>query len=620
MKRAAGLVGAALVYLGLALYQLYPAWWDLDHGVVGDWRHPDTLSNHWLYRWVVERLLAGESIVHNDRYYVPIGDAPWLAGNGSDAVPSILLAWLPWPGSVTLWVVLALVLNGMAGLLLAWRFGASLAASLAAGAALCVFPYVDAELSGGRFAQMPIYQVGFFLVAWHTLLEHAPEAGSWRPDRGTLARALVAAALFALAAFSYWYHGLWAALLGVCWFAWRPRWRALVPFVPAALLGVVPFLAIFLAHWAEIPGVGEDTFPHPVACQASLPPWFPFFGRPGFWGPIVTPTVLLVGLVAALWPGGRLGWGGRGALLAAALFWLLCLGPYPSWMGGASDGVPGPFWVYGLGGPLRRFWWPYRHVVGFTLALVPVAAVGLDRVFAAVARFSEPRLRPWIPIVAGLAVTLTLPVDLEARQGMIAAPSSRWSPPEAYRAIAALPGDVLLELPLTPERVTGQQTLSYQWIHGKRLLNGHAMWVDRVRPTAWESFVEADPFLHALRSVERGEAVAVPPVLSGVRAVGLRLIVVNEEYFPGTLAPLVTTYRTTLTALFGPPAVDADGVTAWDVDTVVASGPVDVPASALPALADTEGGKVPDYGRLSPKGWALLSRDVPPRAITEQER
>ena len=194
--------GAVSLYLGLALYQLYPAWWDPAHGVVGDWRHPDTLSNHWLYRWIVERLLAGESIVHNDRYYVPVGDAPWLAGNGSDAVPSLILAWLPWPASVTAWALLALVLNGVSGWLLARRTGASAAAATAAGGVLAVFPYVDAELSGGRFAQMPVYQVAFFLVAWSALLEHAPVEGPVRPSRGLLLRALLAAGLFALAAFS----------------------------------------------------------------------------------------------------------------------------------------------------------------------------------------------------------------------------------------------------------------------------------------------------------------------------------------------------------------------------------------------------------------------------------
>ena len=35
-----------------AAWMLYPAWLAPEHVLVGDWRHPDTLSNHWLYAWV----------------------------------------------------------------------------------------------------------------------------------------------------------------------------------------------------------------------------------------------------------------------------------------------------------------------------------------------------------------------------------------------------------------------------------------------------------------------------------------------------------------------------------------------------------------------------------------
>ena len=38
-----------LLYVGLALYALYPVWLSPEHGVVGSWAHPDMISNHWLY-------------------------------------------------------------------------------------------------------------------------------------------------------------------------------------------------------------------------------------------------------------------------------------------------------------------------------------------------------------------------------------------------------------------------------------------------------------------------------------------------------------------------------------------------------------------------------------------
>lgn len=625
-------LGALAVFLALALYQLYPAWWDLESGVVGDWHHPDTISNHWLYRWVAERLAAGEGLLHNDRYYVPLGDAPWLAGNGSDAVPyALLAALLPWPASLTVWVILALTLNGLSGYTLARVTGASAPAALVAGAALGVSPYVAAELGGGRFAQMPLYQVAFFLAAWHRLLERAPTTGRVWPGRATALAALGAAALYALAAFSYWYHGLWAALLGVLWFALLPRWRALVPFVPAALALTGPLLAIFLVNWSSIPGAGESTYPHPITLQASLPPWFPLQGRSGFWGPVILPAALLLPALVALLPkrlfGGldvpAAGRAHAAALVAALAFWALCLGPYPSWEGGAESGVPGPFYaLYGAAAPLRRFWWPYRHVVGLTVALLPLAALGLDRLFALLVRFAEPGVRRFVPLGAALVLVVTLPQDLAARGGLVAAPASRWVAPEVYTRLAALPGDALLELPITPARVTGQQTLSYQWLHHKKLLNGHAMWVARVRPAGWDEQIAAIPLLVALQAVEAGEAVSVtadPASLDALAKLGVRHFVVNEEYFPGALEPLGNTHRTVLTGLFGAPVLDDDGVAAWDLTTPTGAT-VEVPAADLPDGEIAEEGRVPEYGPLRPLAWSTLTRDLPPRALGEDER
>ena len=52
--------------------------------LVGGWGHPDNLGNHWLLVWVAERVFRWEQIIHNDQYYLPYGDYPWLAGNGTE--------------------------------------------------------------------------------------------------------------------------------------------------------------------------------------------------------------------------------------------------------------------------------------------------------------------------------------------------------------------------------------------------------------------------------------------------------------------------------------------------------------------------------------------------------
>lgn len=637
-------LAALLLYLGLALYQTWPAWADGAHGVVGLWTHPDMISNHWLYRWLAEELVGGGSILHNDRYYVPVGDGPWLAGNGSDAVPYTLFALLlDWPASVTWWVITGVVLNGLAGALLARRGGGSWPASLVAGGAVAFSPYIAEELAGARFAQLPLYWIGFFLVAWQALLEGAPAEGPWRPDRGTLRRGVVAGLLFGCAAFSYWYYGLWCVIAGGVWFLLRPRWRALVPFVPVALATTLPPLVVFLSNWASIPGTGEVAFPHPLATQSSLPLLFPLIGGPGFWGGIILPLALtlpaLVALAAPLVERlreapprapaellaaaraclGGMAWTHRAALLTAILFYLLCLGPYPSWAGGAEGGLPGPFLLfYGVGGPLRRFWWPYRHIAVLTLALAPLAAAGLDRVLGWLAAQAEPRVRPLVPAGVAVALTLLLPAEVGARAGTRSAPVSVWSPPEPYEALAALPGEAILELPVSPPLVCGQQTLSYQWVHGKKLLNGHAMWVDRVRPAAWDAWVAENGFLRALQALEQGDHQGAFNVaeadLAALEAVGLRWLVVNVEYFPAELGPLVEVYRDLFGDLFGEPALSVEGeLYAWDLTRRAALTADPLPFRMPVVLRGiSDGGRLPLAGEIDSLGWDMASRRFPP--------
>lgn len=638
---------AALVYLLLALYQLFPAWMDLGHGVVGEWTHPDMISNHWLYRWIPEQLLAGRSIVHNDRYYLPIGDAPWLAGNGSDAVPYTLLALLlPWPGSVTVWVLGTLVLNGLSAYALARALGGGQAGALLAGAAVGFSPYLAGELAGARIAQAPLYWMGFFLAVWFTLLERAPTEGKAWPDRRTVRWAIGAGLLYGGAAFTYWYYGLWAAWFGAIAFAFRPRWRALVPFVPMALITTVPPLAIFLAHWSEIPGTAESTFPSALATQSSLAVLFPIHGGPGWWGGITLPLALV--LPAALALGEplaralRAGAGLRGALralpwttkacaAAGLLFYLLALGPYPSWSGSADHGVPGPFWLfYGIGGPLRRYWWPYRHIAGLAFALAPLAAQGADRIFGWLQAQAEGGVRPAVPLLAALGFSLLIPIEVGTREGTTSAPTSWFEAPDGYKALDALPGDGILELPISPPLVGGQQTLSYQWVHHKRMLNGHAMWVDRVRPAAWDAWVAKNGFLTELKAVEGGEHTGPFTIdaaaLAELKAAGLRYLVVNEEYFPADMGPLVTVYDKLFTAMFGAAVLNTDDqIHVWDLEATggaAATGVSEVDVlpfrTPVPLRVDRSGAKMPMVGEVKSLGWNALTRRLPFETPDEQ--
>lgn len=588
---------AALLYLLLALFLLYPAWTDPAHGVVGDWTHPDALGNHWLYRWMEDVVWGGASILHNDRYYVPVGDAPWLAGNGSDALYyAVLLAWLPWPFSVTAWCLLTLVANGLGGRALGRVAGAGDTGATLAGAALVLCPYVTREMAAGRFAQASLGACAFFLAAW------------WRHlDAPTLGRGVLAGGLFGLAAFGYWYHGLWMALAGAILWTARPSAAALVRFLPAALLTTLPPLAVFLGNWGAIPGTGEATFPHPLAVEYALPATFPVWTGTGALRSLALP-IWVWGLAAAgaaaVAPRWR--WASLGA---AAVFYLLCLGP--EWLGvdGSSTGAPAPYAaLYRWSDPLRRFWWPYRHLAPLTLVLLPLVAHGADRA----AR--------WLA-VPGAAVGLLglLPLELWARGAVVEGSSSWWTPPAAYEALRERPEGAVVELPLAQAFARTESSITYQWAHGKPLVNGHAMWVERVRPVEWEAWLAEQPLLDALHRFERGELSGPWSLPEGATPApeGVRWVTVSREYFPGELSALADQHARLLTAWFGAPVIRAGGVRVWDLAAWTGERHWTFATWTPPADYVSAEGLASLPATVRAPGWRHWPRTLPPAAPSE---
>ena len=595
--------------LACAAWMLYPAYLDGEHVLVGDWRHPDMLSNHWLYCWVAEQLAAGRSILHNFRYYYPVGDAPWLAGNGGDAVPYTLFHALGgWPGGLTAWLFLAIVLNVLAGYALCRRVGAERSASLFGAATLGVFSYIAHELSGGRFSQVPIYGLLAFLWAWMGLLERP----GWR-------RALLAGLLFGWTADIYWYYGLWAAwmgfILGLAWFiARRGQWRgALGPlalFVGVSLACTLPLLRIFLDNWSGIPGSDDLRFPHPLALSSSLSVTFPLYGGSMERGEVLlSATACLLALVG-LWR--MRGWKPWGLVASGVFFYLLALGPEIHGPRGVSTGIPGLFaWVYRPVGVLQRYWWPYRHILGVAVPVAALAALGLGR------------LQRWLPrpvaLVLPWLLAALLPLELEVRGGKASPAMSWWEPPQVYEQLAALDGEAILELPVAPQVVTTQQSLIYQRVHGKALVNGHAMWVDRVRPDAWDTWVEKNTFLTVLQRYERGQLFGPfafqPQDVAVLREQGITYLVLNAEYFPQALYGLVERYPVIFQELFGAPVLQwRDHLFVWDLRRYTLTGSVAAPEFQLPAsYLDRDGSHMLDVGHNRALGLRGLTRVFPPQ-------
>lgn len=535
--------------------------------------------------WVAEQVLHGRSILHNDSYYWPVGDAPWLAGNGSEGFLYLPLhAALGWPLGSNVYLIAILAFNGLAGFALARAAGAGKWAALAAAPTATLSIYTLQELGAGRFSQVSMCWLGFFLASWLCLLA-APSAG----------RAVLAGVLLAATSMFYWYYGLFgvlagAVLLGAEGVA-RFRGRSNAPAGPASgLVGqgprslaifagtylalILPLLWVFLRYWASIPGTGEEQFPHPQSFGDSSWPGIPFLVTSGRHSGRALPFTTVLFAVLGLAHRNRraaLGLGG-----VALLFGGLMAGPL----------IPhGPYQlVYGIARPLERFWWPYRHVAVLNYSLIALAALGVDQL---IVWTGEHRARR-VASVAGPLLALSIPVQLQLQGAPWHAQFSRVVAPEPfYDKVGKLPGARMIEPPLAPQLASSETPLIYQIWHHKQLVNGHAGWVDRVRPDEWDAFVAGNSFLSGMQQLEAGKLEG-PFVFEGADLQALldedvRVMVVNREYFPVAFGGLTSAYSTLFTSLFGPPAAEGKRAKAWDMANWSGQTSVDLPVFRWPA-------------------------------------
>ncbi len=560
---------AGLFSLVAALAALWPAASSPTDTLVCNFIHPDCLSNHWLLVWVAEQFAGGGSILHNDQYYWPVGDAPWLAGNGSEGffyLPFHLI-W-GWPLGSNFYLIAVLTLNGLGAWALAGALGARGASRLPAAVGGTLLLYAVHEAGAGRFSQVSVFWLAFFLAAWLKLIE--------RP--GTV-RAVGAALLLAATSLFYWYYGLFGVLAGAIFLVaapgeglrgrLAPLWRSLAIFSATYLSLVGPLLYLFWSYWSQIPGTSEDVFPHPEAVGDSSWPSIPFLVAGGRHAGRALPlTVCLLSLVA-LWKGeGRRRLASLGILL---LFSALMAGPL----------IPyGPYeLLYGVARPLQRFWWPYRHVVVINLLFLGLGSWGLHLL---VQQWSTTRR--W---AVGLVLALSVPLQLELQHAPWHAQFSKVKLPHPfYSKLAELPGEIIVELPLAPEVASAQTLLIYQLFHKKILLNGHALWVERVRPDAWDVFVAENSFLTELQKLERAELPGQFKFrgedLQKLTDKGVRYYTLNQEYYPVVLREAVTAEREILDRLFGEPVLKEGGVSAWDAQRWTGEEEVEFPAFDWP--------------------------------------
>lgn len=550
----------------LAALQLGPMLWAPGDYLVGNHVHPDNLANQWLLPWAAEAVASGESLLHTEAYYWPVGDAPLLSGDGTQAALYAPLHWLVgWPRATPLYVGLVLLLNGLGAAVFARAAGARGGSVLVATAAVGVSPYVLMELSAGRFSQAAVYPLGLFLGAWLWLLR-AP----------SVARAVLAALALAWAAFSYWYYGWFGVLAGAVLWAVADRrpwggvlvwWRWHAVFAGVFLAVLSPWAALFFGSWESVPGVAETIdFPPDSALRDRIP-WLLAYA-PGDPATTAALTAVPVGLLAVWGAWRRGGWVVWGLCGVCAVFFGLGVGPV---------GEFAPYTVlYGLSGPLRRFWWPMRHGAVLYQGLAVLAALGLSR-----AKFGHT-------LWAGLAGALVVVGSLWLQGAPLVVEHTALSvPPPGVAALAELPPGVVLGTPLAPAVTGANDHLLHQLMHKQPIVSGHSPWVDKARPAAWDAWVASHPFLGMLVELETaghpGGVLAVDRAdIERLEEAGVRYVVLDRTLYPLALRDLVRAEGVLFDALFGRPVVRTADTRVWALSGYTGAAEVAVPAVTWP--------------------------------------
>ncbi|MCL7453712.1 MAG: hypothetical protein M8467_11770 [Anaerolineae bacterium] len=206
--------------------------------------------------------------------------------------------------------------------------------------------------------------------------------------------------------------------------------------------------------------------------------------------------------------------------LAAALFWLLTLGPSLR-VNGQGTGVPLPFALVARLPFFEGNRYPSRYSVMLLLCLAMLVAFGLSFLLSR----QRPSRSRFVHLAAPLLVLLLLFEHLS-----MPLPLSDMRVPDVYRTLQReMPGDfALLDLPVAWRngfRVTGTQHPTimfqqyYQSVHQKRLLAGNT---SRNPPLKFQYFTEA-PLINTLIALETGQPVA-PAVVERDRALAPQVL------------------------------------------------------------------------------------------------
>lgn len=575
--------------LVIGILRIGPPVWEPSAYLVGGWNHPDNLGNHWLLVWVAEQMLSLDSILHNDQYYVPFGDYPWLAGNGTEGILFIPWYWLfGWPAGVIPLVLFYFIGIGLSGYWLGRVVGAGRWLALIPSVMLLSTPYWTREINAGRWSQLDgvwlIASVASFLWLWQ--------------ETSTIRRAVVCGLLVGLTGIFYWYYAFFFVLsatvivLTSIVTGQRTPIREIAIAAGTSIVTITPVLLLFVFNWDLIPGVTETQFPSPDALSDALNltgSWLEPFGRTaGFV--LALPVLGLFGWTIFHW---------RNVphlqqfmlltgLILVMLFVLLALGPKT------------PFFefVYGWASPLRRFWWPSRHLLGYNIAVALVVSIGIQQI----------RWRHFA--LCCVVVSIPMSLWLQGDRPFHAMHSPIDWPISSYQEIGEMSGDVILSPPLSPKIAVTQLPLLFQMQHKKRLLTGHALWVDRVRPNQWDEMMQSNTVLSMLQEYEEGRRSGVQRIdsqdMMELQNLGVELVVLDSQNIPRTHMDLVPNLAKIYTELWGDPVWRGDGIQVWRTENWTGLIEIDCPKRTL-----SDAMKFGDGRHRMPQGEVLWGQTEP---------
>lgn len=497
----------------------------------------DAYGTHWFYWFVGRQLSALEPFGQTDLFFYPFGKDIYrhTGANVLDAIVAQPFYALLGPTlGYNVFVLFALVVNGLAAWPLMGQFTQSRAARLVGVTLYALNPYLLSELREGRPTQ--VFQPFLPLFFYHLL----------RFETAGRRHALWGAIHLALTAFTYWFYAIFAGLVAVVHFLQRailhpePR-RFFGRHVAAGLLSlafVMPAALPLMA--ATLEGDAPGLLLEPVwpfleietltieGVQIGLHVFQPWLRANGFLtgmgdgslvfspsAPVLTLTqIALVALGLLL---SRHRWV-LGAMLGMAA--LLAVG-HLVWLGGPS--LPNPLYVLMVKVVpfMRRLWWPGRAMVLVGLLGGVLAAAGLGEL--------ERRRGRVLATMVGLLATAAFGAEL-VRLGY--APFPTWSAtiPPGYRCLAEGPPGALIELPYA----RSQAHLYYQTGHGRPILGGMVEDNPVFTPAEQRALITSNSFAALLLSLgddPRAKGEYSPEDKEALGALGYRYVVVQHQSF-----------------------------------------------------------------------------------------